>query len=192
MIYFLVALAVPITLMLLIYSSNNDYSNDTMKMPKGFAYLGSVSASFLLVLEVLCIIQNDTEVPLWGNILLSGSNVFWMCISIFLVIHTTNWRLTLGKDKLIYKNSFGVTKTYDYSQITRVMAYYPKSIEKSDFPRKPQYAVGYVIRIGKRKISIEQFADGFDCFEQKIKNRLRRAGNRLDFEIKYTRMVRKF
>ena len=107
-------------------------------------------------------------------VVILGFVIFIMFLAgLYLIFTPVNWRLTLNKEELIHRNTFGITRKYSYSEITRVRRCYAKKAKKPN---------EYKIYIKKRVITVDCYMTNFNDFERKIKSRLSNAKNPIKIE----------
>ncbi len=85
---------------------------------------------------------------------------------------TVNWKLVLADEYLIYRNLFRVTRQIRYEDILKIVPLYRD---------KAKNIGGYKIYTTKCKIKLEYVMVNFDCFQQNIKRKLKKAKNPIQF-----------
>ncbi len=94
------------------------------------------------------------------------AGMFWLLLT------SLNRYLILDDEHIVYRNLFGVTRRFEYKDVTKIKVYYDRS--------KTQVEM-YRVYIGKKRISIDYFSENFKVFPRRMKNRLRRAKNHIEF-----------
>ncbi len=107
-----------------------------------------------LPMSVILLILSVKDAVLW-EIVLSGA---FLLISCYLLLRR-NWKITYDAEGFSYRNIFGITTKYQYSQITGIDA------ENSN-----------LICIGRKRILIDSTADGRTRFLTQAEYRMKQDG----------------
>lgn len=65
--------------------------------------------------------------------------------SVWLILRGALWKITIEEDGIVFRNTFGKTQKYLYSEITEIK----------------DERLGFVIKIGKKKIGVDMFNSNF-------------------------------
>ena len=165
---------VPLILRIVSLRSENETPLlNTIEYPKFFLMCSIGGILIVIIALILCILQGlDENIPASIFVFLSLSVLFLMFLWLFLT--SLNWKLIIGDEELVYKNFCGITKKYEYSEITKIVVCHNRKVDKIE---------KYKLYIGKHKITIECIAKNFGSFERLLKRRLKKANNSLLFEV---------
>ena len=167
---------VPITLMVIAALCRGQENEliTVMKPHKFFMYLGIVG-DLIFIGGVIGYTLQRKPGDLFFDIFVYTVSSVLILMGLYLILYPINWRLIFDDEKLIHKNWLGIKRSYKYSDITGIRAYYAR---KQKTPEK------YKIYIGKRKITVEYLVENFGSFERTIKKRLKNAKNPIKIEVK--------
>ena len=165
---------VPLIIGIVSARSANDTSElNIMKYSKFFLIVGILGNITVIIAFILCTLQGYENIRV-AIFCISVCSIMFL-IGLWLSFLTLNWRLIFDENVLIYKNILGITRRYNYSDITRIRACYNRDRSKLE---------KYKIYIGKRKITVECLVKNFGSFERLMKNRLKKAKNLIKIEGK--------
>ena len=146
--------------------------SDMLCYPRFYVITGMlIMVMIVLILILMCIQGLGENVAVEIFCFVFGS--FMFVSGSWLFLHSINWRLTLGADKLEQKGLIGIIREYSYSDISRIVAFYRKGYHT---PEK------YKIYIGSKHITIESVVINFNSFERKIMRRLKISKSSIKIE----------
>lgn len=180
--FLIIPLLVPLILSLVISrASNTCTSKSEFRHPTAYLYLGIFALPLCVIGFVGMINQGFGDRHIVVIIFLLSIPIVMGCLSIYMVLCSLCWKLSLDEDRLIYRNFFGVTKIYSYDNITKACKYY---LRDSKEPYK------FIVCVCKTKIQIEYTDVNFSRFEYLINKRLKKTKNPVQFEKIVTKMYR--
>ena len=124
----------------------------TLRHSKAVSYIGSICGLLFLIPSVICAFETD------GDLYAGFVFLAFDLLSVVLVIGYINTKITYDDTAFTYRDFFGRTSRYDYADITSL------DINVMDA----------VIRVGKKKISVEMISLGFADFLSKANRGYRR------------------
>ena len=120
----------------------SELENGTLRHPKAISYLGNVCGLLFLIPSVICAFQTDNDV--YASI---GFLAFSL-LSAILVIAYMSTKITYDDYSFTYTDFFGRSFRYDYSEISSM----------------DENRMDVVLRVGKKKISVDMMSRGFADF----------------------------
>ena len=114
----------------------------TVRHPKAYAYIGSICGLLFLIPAVICAFQTD------GDVYASIVFLAFSLLSAILVVNYMTAKIIYDDYTFTYTNFFGRSFRYDYSEI--------ESLDEN--------SMDVVLRVGKRKISVDMMSRGFADF----------------------------
>lgn len=175
-----ILLLVPLILAILgARSLINDKTSNAMRYPQFFIALGIVGLGLVEFGITMSIIQGWERYRVVDIFIITIGGSLMSLLGCVLVLYAVNWRLVIDDDLIIHKNIWGITRKYQYSEITRICRYYTK---------KNKMLEKYLIYVSGHKITVDCFVSNFNGFEQQIKKGLKRARNSLKMEDKVSKL----
>ena len=163
----LIHILVPFVLILL--SSKTSISTKdtiTLKYSKFFVFVGIGGSIFALSAYILS--MQDLSENLKAFVFCTVGVLIMVLSCFWLFLQGLNWKIILCEDVLIHRNFLRVTKTYSYTEITKV---------KTCYNRKTKQVEKYKIFVGKQKITVESFVENFTLFNKLIGKKLKKVNN---------------
>lgn len=114
----------------------------TVRHPKAYAYIGSICGLFFLIPSVICAFQTD------GDVYASIVFLAFSLLSAILVVNYMTAKIIYDDYTFTYTDFFGRSFRYDYSEI--------ESLDEN--------SMDVVLRVGKKKISVDMMSRGFADF----------------------------
>ena len=114
----------------------------TVRHPKAYAYIGSICGLLFLIPSVICAFQTD------GDVYASIGFLAFAFLSVILVINYMTAKIIYDDYTFTYTDFFGRSFRYDYSEI--------ESLDEN--------SMDVVLRVGKKKISVDMMSRGFADF----------------------------
>lgn len=141
-----------ITVRCLGYRKHTTNSN-TVKYPPIAVVLGFITSIYLIILSILFINQND-EVEIVEKVVGWSIIAVIMTLSMFFIVSGLLWRLEYYENHVLYRNAFGQTKKYYYSDLTKIEL----KMDRNHTNRM----LAYQIQFGKNKIKVEHIFTNFN------------------------------
>ena len=161
------------------HSLSNDKTSNAMRYPRFFIALSFVVLGLVAFGITGYIIQSWERFRFVDIILITIVGSSMSLLACILILYAVNWRLVIDDDQIIHKNLWGITRKYQYSEITRICKYYTK---------KTKTLEKYLICVRGHKITVDYLVSNFDEFEQRIKKGLKKAHNSLKMEDKVSKL----
>lgn len=114
----------------------------TVRHPKAYAYIGSICGLLFLIPAVICAFQTD------GDVYASIVFLAFSLLSAILVVNYMTAKIIYDDYTFTYTDFFGRSFRYDYSEITSM----------------DENRMDIVLRVGKKKISVDMMSRGFADF----------------------------
>ena len=114
----------------------------TVRHPKAYAYIGSICGLLFLIPAVICAFKTNDEV--YASICFLAFDL----LALVLVLAYMSSRITYDEYTFTYTDILGRSFRYDYSEI--------ESLDEN--------SMDVVLRVGKRKISVDMISRGFADF----------------------------
>lgn len=151
-----------LSLVVIFNAKNNTVPNNTFKYPSIFAIVG-VIVLFIISFAIF-MIEKNKQSYIDENIVAIFIGIATLSVMFFMAIYVIlawlNVRIILEKEAFIYKNLFGKTKKYKYSDVDKVYVYYAKG---TTTPEK------YKIIVMNRRITVDYLMLNFFHFERTFK-----------------------
>jgi hypothetical protein len=120
----------------------SEQKKGVLRPPKLISYIGSICGLLFLIPSVICAFETDNDV--YASI---GFLAFAF-LSVILVINYMSTKITYDDYTFTYTDFFGRSSLYDYSEITSM----------------DENRMDVVLRVGKKKISVDMISPGFADF----------------------------
>lgn len=120
----------------------SELEKGTLRRPKAFSYIGNVCGLLFLIPSVICAFQTDNDV--YASICFLA----FALLGVILVIAYMSTKITYDDYTFTYTDFWGRSFCYNYSEIS--------SIDEN--------RMDVVLRVGKKKISVDMMSRGFADF----------------------------
>ena len=179
----LTGIAVPAVLMLIATNVDSEVSRrNILKNSKGLGVIAIIGFVFFSALLVMTVIQSripdsatanaTTAAKIFGYV--AFPVIYLIIISLFLMSY--NFKFVFETDFFVYRNMFGITRKFSYSEITRVVKHYYPDCKPSNT---------CIIYVGKLRIELNMLMSNYNYFADEIlKIRLKQAKNPVVIEKK--------
>ena len=169
---FTIYLIVPLTLRVLVYRSRIHPSSNSymLKYPRIipiFTFPVVIFVAFVIVWASI----KETHISLSLRIfILISYNLLFIAFS-WLFLRTLNWQLILEEDHMVYRNSLGIVRQINYSDIKQVKTYYSRTAK----------AEQYKLYTSKQRITVDFLVVNFHNFPKIMKKRLKNIKSTVQF-----------